>query len=246
MHSKYIKILKNNQKDSTQLFCLPYAGGNSSIYYSWREIIPDNIKLIALQLPGRAELFSEEIITNMNILIKTLFNAIEPYLDKPFAFFGHSMGGIIVYALTQYIEKVSDKKAEFIIISAAKPPHFYSGDTRHLMSTKELAKILKKNNATPNTILNSEELMDIIISIYRADCKLLETSKINTFPRVQTKVFIFNAKEDIRKNILSEWNEYFQQKITNINFNGGHFFIHKEESKLIKEISSIVNKMELK
>ena len=241
MNSKYIKIIKNNQ--GIQLFCLPYAGGNASIYYGWRKKISTNIKLMAIQLPGRAELFLQQPISIMDSLIETLYIEIKPYLDKPFAFFGHSMGGIIVYALTQYIEKVSNKKPQFIIISAAKPPHFYFNRKDHLLSKEKLKEKLKINNFTPKIVLNSKELMDIILPIYQSDCKLLELSKINEFPPVKTDVFIFSSEEDISKKILLEWSVYFDKKIIYKNFKGGHFFIHEQESEVIKEISSITNEM---
>ena len=239
MKNRYIKTVKNNP-NGIQLFCFHYAGGNASIYNRWKTKIDNTISLFAVQLAGRADLYSEDLIVDLDILLDRLYKEIKPYLDKPFVFFGHSMGGFIAYALTAYIEKVSQKRPEFIIISATQPPEYYYGKKDYLLSDRELKEKLKKSGATPDEILNSKELMDIILPIYRADYKLLETNKIAK-EKIETKAFIFNSEEDIKKEIIMEWQEYFAQKIEYIKFNGGHFFIHKEEEDVITEINYILN-----
>ena len=240
MQTKHLKTIKNTT-NGLQLFCFPYAGGNGSIYFPWREDIDKNIELISIQLAGRANLYTEELITNLDRLIDILYKEIEPYLDRPFAFFGHSMGGVIAYALTAHIEKVSQKKAEFIIISATKPPSYYCDMEDYLLLDKDLKEKLKKNGATPNEILDSKELMDIILPIYRADCKLLATNKIAK-KKIETKAFLFNSEEDVEKKIMMEWQEYFIEEIKYIKFDGGHFFIHKKEKELIEKINYISQK----
>ena len=239
MKNKYFKVIKDNI-DGVQLFCFPYAGGNASIYYPWKTKIHNNIGLFAVQLPGRANLYTEDLIVDLNILLDILYKEIKPYLDKPFAFFGHSMGGYIAYALTAYIEKVSKQKPNFIIISATRPPNFYYDMKDYLLSNEELKEKLKDNDATPNELLNSKELMDIILPIYRADCKLLATNKIIK-QEIKTKAFLFNSEEDIEKKNMMEWQEYFAQEIEYIKFDEGHFFIHKKEEDVIKKINYISN-----
>ena len=240
MKTKHFKTIDNTTNE-LQLFCFPYAGGNGSIYYPWREKIDKNIELISVQLAGRATLYAEEPITNLDVLVEKLYREIEPYLDRPFAFFGHSMGGLIAYALMAHIERVSDKRAEFIIISATKLPSYYATMEDYLLSDKDLTERLKKNGATPKEVLDSKELMDIILPIYRADCKLLATNNIAK-EKIKTKAFIFNSEEDVEKEVMMEWQEYFTQKIEYLNFDGGHFFIHKQEREVIEKINDISQK----
>ncbi len=240
MQTKYLKTI-NNTINGLQLFCLPYAGGNSSIYYPWKKTINNKIELISVQLTGRANLYREELIINLDILIDKLYREIEPYLNRPFAFFGHSMGGVIAYALMAHIERVSGKRAEFIIISATKPPNHYTSMEDYLLSDRDLKKKLKNNGATPKEVLDSKELMDIILPIYRADCKLLATNRVAK-EKIETKAFIFNSEEDIEKKVMMEWQEYFIKEIEYIKFDGGHFFIHKKEREVIEKINDISQK----
>src|ERR1051325_10756813 len=80
-----------NPKARLRLFCLPYAGGGTSIFYSWPDGLPPSIEVRPIHLPGRGARFTEPAFNEMAPLVKAIARAMLPYADKPFAFFGHSM-----------------------------------------------------------------------------------------------------------------------------------------------------------
>ena len=53
------------------------------------------------RLPGRETRLDERPIDSMDHLISALADAIAPYLDKPFALLGHSMGAAIAFELAR-------------------------------------------------------------------------------------------------------------------------------------------------
>ena len=75
---------------SLRLFCFPYAGAGTSIFRTWRERLPSDIEICAIQLPGREKRIREPLIKDLSSLLDKLVPALLPYLDRPFAFFGHS------------------------------------------------------------------------------------------------------------------------------------------------------------
>lgn len=66
-----------------RLFCFPYAGGGASIYRLWGSLLPSDVELYAIELPGRVHL-REPPAKNMKELIDILYAEILPLLDKPF------------------------------------------------------------------------------------------------------------------------------------------------------------------
>ena len=76
-----------------RLFCFPYAGGSASVYFKWSYILSSLAEVCLIELPGRGYRAQEAPLTRMPILIDKLAQALAPWLDKPFAFFGHSMVG---------------------------------------------------------------------------------------------------------------------------------------------------------
>src|SRR5215216_4921193 len=79
--------LKADSKIS--LFCFPYAGGTASTYGNWDSVLPPAIEACPVELPGRAGRRSESPATSIIALVESMTPALLPYLDKPFAFFGH-------------------------------------------------------------------------------------------------------------------------------------------------------------
>lgn len=85
MVSTTARIRFHKQKPETCLclFCSPYAGGGTSIFRTWAEDLPAAVDVCPVLLPGRDDRL----------------------LEVPFAFFGHSMGGLIAFELARELRR---------------------------------------------------------------------------------------------------------------------------------------------
>ena len=73
------------------LFCFPSAGGGATMYRHWpRQLLP-GLEVCCVQLPGRENRLREQPFDQLCDLLPKLTEAILPHLNRPFAFFGHSM-----------------------------------------------------------------------------------------------------------------------------------------------------------
>src|SRR5690349_1857727 len=88
-----------NPRARLRLFCFPYAGGGASTYRSWPAYLRDEIEMVAVQLPGREERLREPAFDSASELCLQLASVLAPYLDRPFALFGHSMGALVAFEL---------------------------------------------------------------------------------------------------------------------------------------------------
>jgi hypothetical protein len=82
-----------NPSARMRLFCLPYAGGGASVYRSWPGSFPKEIEVCCVQLPGRENRLAESLFSSIDPLVETMAQALSNAFDRPFALFGHSMGG---------------------------------------------------------------------------------------------------------------------------------------------------------
>ena len=238
--SKCFKIINRAPRKKLRLYCLPYAGGNASIYASFKDKIGDEIELVAIQLPGRSERMFEEAFTDMDALVETIYRQIASTLHEPFAFFGHSMGGVIAYALTKKIESYSRYRPVFTIISATKPIEVLNQNRKHMLDDKALIEMLKTYKASPEAVLESKELMDLLLPTIRADYQLIETYKAPVGKALETPLILFNCEEDMPKETICAWQKYFKYDAKYITFEGGHFFIHSQGDKMVREIRELV------
>ena len=104
--NEWIVRYRPNEQARMRLFCFPYAGGRASIFRSWLDALPEEVELCGIQLPGREDRLGEQAYTRLTPLVQTLAEAIYPYLDKPFAFYGHSMGSLISFELARELRRI--------------------------------------------------------------------------------------------------------------------------------------------
>ena len=88
-----------------RLICLPFAGGGAAAYRPWLKHLPSDIEMCLVQLPGRETRMRETPYTRLDELVTDLVPALEPFLDRPYALFGHSMGALTAYELTRRLKQ---------------------------------------------------------------------------------------------------------------------------------------------
>src|SRR5438552_6583550 len=105
-----------------RLFCLPYAGGGASIYRLWPEQFPAQIDVWPIQLPGRESRLAEKPIDYAMELVNVLLPELLPYLDMPYAFFGHSMGASLSFELVRALRRHACPPPVHLFVSGRRAP----------------------------------------------------------------------------------------------------------------------------
>ncbi|MFG1885837.1 thioesterase II family protein [Micromonospora sp. NPDC049102] len=102
--------------------CFSYAGGAASLFRPWPASLTADIELVAVQYPGREDRRHEDLITDFEVLIDHLNTALGPVFDRPYAFFGHSMGALVTYELASRMEQRGEAGPVHLFVSAAIAP----------------------------------------------------------------------------------------------------------------------------
>src|SRR5215207_8603838 len=103
--AQWFRVLTPKSRSRVRLFCFPYAGGGTAIFRDWAGGLPTAIEVCPVVLPGRGSRMGESPLTRLSAVVEQLARAITPYLDKPFAFFGHSMGAFIGFELARSLRR---------------------------------------------------------------------------------------------------------------------------------------------
>ncbi|HEX2924834.1 MAG TPA: thioesterase domain-containing protein [Ruminiclostridium sp.] len=236
----WIKYRTPSPQACLRLFCLPYAGGGASIFRSWSDTLSPMVDVVPIQLPGREERLKEDPFKDLLSLADVLAEVLKPYLDIPFAVFGHSMGALIGYELVQRIKQKYKKEPKQLIVSAFPPPHtIKKGSAINQLPDFELIEKLKELNGIPNEILNSPEAISLFASILRADISMVETYIYNPNEKLSCPIFVFGGTGD--KEILTEqlrlWKEYTSGNFKLQLFSGDHFFLNSLRANVLAAIS---------
>src|ERR1019366_6152829 len=98
---RWFQNCQSRSQARLRLFCFPYAGGGASLFRDFSAQLPSEVEVRPIQLPGRENRLIETAFTSIETLTATLEGVLLPYLNMPYAFFGHSMGALISFELAR-------------------------------------------------------------------------------------------------------------------------------------------------
>lgn len=225
-----------------KLFCLPYAGGSALVYSSWKNLLNNRIELHPIELAGRGRRSKESFYESMEEAIDDLYSGIEKELDgTDFAFFGHSMGSVLVYELIYKIKQLKKQTPVHAFFSGRYPPHVKKKkEFFHKRTDAEFLKEIRRVGGTPDEFFENSKLLELFLPILKADYKIIENYNYSTkSEKFAFDITVFNGCKDdmVKLEDLEEWQEVTKMNCNVIEFDGGHFFIFEKK----KNIVSIIN-----
>ena len=172
-----------NDPPAIRLFLFPYAGGSAAAYRTWREALPSWVLVQAVELPGHGSRLLEQPIDRLSPLISTLADELTPSLQKPFAFFGHSLGALLAFELSRRLRQDCGIEPECLFVSGRPAPRWPVPLVQlHQLPDDELRLELERLNGTPAEVLDNDEMMAIILRILRADLAISEKLRVRNRP----------------------------------------------------------------
>jgi medium-chain acyl-[acyl-carrier-protein] hydrolase len=239
--SKWIRTFGSSDRAPLRLFCFPYLGGSASVFRPWPRRFNDRIELCAVQLPGRENRIGQKPFTDMRELVAAIADEIGPHVDeKPFAFFGYSLGAIVAFELTRELRRRGLPQPRHLFVAASSAPQIaeFSDPPRSTLSKEELIAELRRLGGTPEEVLSHEELLEILLPLVRADFSILDTYRYADADPLDLPISAFGGVEDtdVPRERLEAWSVQTSAPFTVRIFPGGHFFLHAQEMALTEEI----------
>lgn len=220
----------------SRLFFFPYAGSGPTVFTKWCADLPSHIEGIVVHYPGRGSRFNEPAIKDMPRMVADLAQNIQPLLDKPFAFFGHSMGAWIAFELARNLRANHLPLPKHLFVSACGAPHLTDANPKiHQLPNDEFMNELDQLNGIPAE-LKHPEAMSLLLPIVRADFQLVETYQFHPDEPFNFPISVFGALDDPRVNRerIDAWAIHTQAKFESHFFSGGHFFINEVREHILK------------
>jgi surfactin synthase thioesterase subunit len=219
-----------------RLFCAPYAGGGAAAYREWLKAFSADVDVCALQLPGRERRHREPALTDMGSLVEALVDVLEPYLDCPFAFFGHSMGSVIAYETARAIRAQRGLSPRCLFVSGRRAPHLQARKAPiHPLPDKAFLDEIRALNGTPPEVLAHAELMALMLPLLRADFTLVETYRPFALPKLECPIVALAATEDPEATVeeLAAWRDATLGNFALETFRGDHFYLNANLTAVI-------------
>jgi len=170
----------------------------------------------------------ERPYTQLSPLVEALAQALAPLLDRPFAFFGHSLGALVSFELARRIRRQYGVHPVRLFVSAGRAPQIlHRGLPIHTLPDKEFLMELRRLNGTPSELLDHAELMELMLPLLRADFAVYETYQYSSEAPLNCPISAFGGLQDnkVSDSDLDAWRVQTSVSFSLRMFPGDHFFL---------------------
>jgi medium-chain acyl-[acyl-carrier-protein] hydrolase len=231
---------KPNPCAQLRLFCFPFAGGGASVFRAWpAEAIPQ-IEILPMQLPGRENRLLDAPLTRVSAVVETLAPILLPYLDLPFALFGHSLGGLISFELARLLRCDYGKVPVHLFVAGCAAPQLSDPQPPiYKLPDPEFVDELRRLKGTPEGVLQQPELMQMLLPCLRADFEMGSTYRYAADEPLACPISVFGglADPEISRADLEAWREHTRAKFVVRMLPGEHFFLLDTRAQLLQMIA---------
>jgi medium-chain acyl-[acyl-carrier-protein] hydrolase len=240
-NSVWINCQKPNPAADMRLFCFPYAGGGAGVFREWPKQLPATVEVCAVKLPGRGTRLHEPAYTSLPPLVEAIAEGLAPHLrDKPFAFFGHSMGALVGFELARLLRGRGEPSPAHLFVSGSRAPHLPTPRPHiYALPEAELIEELRRLGGTPREVLEHPELMQLMLPIIRADFSVCQTYAHREGPPLDCPVTAFGGlqDEDIEREHVAAWRRQTTSTFSARMLPGDHFFLHTAQPQLLTAVA---------
>ena len=235
-------IFKPRPAAAFRLFCFPHAGGAPIAYFPWADLCGENIECVSLQYRGRAQRLREAPFTSVEEFVGEIALDLSALCDKPFAFYGHSFGGLVAFELARQLQRSGQSVPIHLFVGATRPPHMESPfpDIHGLGDEEFIANIQSRYGGIPPIILEDADVMQMFLPAMRGDFTAYESYRYEPGPALDIPITAFGGAQDtaVKAECLREWESHTEVGFDLNILPGDHFFLQTRAQELVRAVET--------
>lgn len=245
-----------------RLFCFPFAGGGSAVYHNWAQSVDPTIEVVAIEPPGRLGRINEKPVADLGEFVDQLVAEMRGALDRPFAFFGHCLGGLTMYETARRLIHATGSAPTHLFASGARPPDrildlgtFEERLTQDLLKLAEFriqlppyaqpddvfAEIIRHFNIhATEQLLSDPELRQLMLPVIRAEFEMVVNYAFVQEPPWDIPITCFAGIDDpyVSRRHAFGWGRFTNSRLQVHIREGAHFAVVDD----VAFIHDVINK----
>jgi medium-chain acyl-[acyl-carrier-protein] hydrolase len=180
-------------------------------------------------LPGRENRRNERLLEDFDAIVDAAEAMVRPYLDRPAALFGHSMGSWVAFEVTRRISTDVAQRPRHLFVSGRRAPQLGNvlSPIHGLPDDELIGEIQHRYGGIPDAVLKEPELLAITLPILRADLAALHSYRYSAQARLDCRISCFAGREDrlLSQDDLEAWRSQTSAGFDLERYPGGHFYL---------------------
>ena len=177
------------------------------MYRNWPRYI-GKIEVCPVQLPGRENRLREKLYETYEALASDLADALAPYMDRPFAFFGHCGSALPCYEVTKQLMQRGGRMPIRLFVSSQVAPHQGPyGRFLHMTDeelTDEMSGLIRQLGGEP-----IPDLVALSLRVLRADVDANKRYRLQDAVRLSCPITAIGWSGDIEVDptLMAGWSD---------------------------------------
>ncbi len=199
----------------------------------WLEVVP-------VERPGRGQRTREPHLRELSQLVPLLTEQIMQARPVKYALFGHSLGGLLAFSCAHRLRDLGFQDPVAMAVAGSVAPSKRDDDRLASLTTdKQLVDELRQLEGTPPEVYADPDLLRITLDATAADFSVCASYRYEALPPLTFPIFVFGGRDDdVTLDELSAWTMETVADATYEMFDGGHFFLRRDESKFLEALAS--------
>ncbi|CAL9449423.1 Linear gramicidin dehydrogenase LgrE [Streptomyces sp. enrichment culture] len=222
--------------------CFPHAGGGASAFRRWARALPDGLELMAVQLPGREDRAGDPFLTDFDATLAATEEPVAAAVaGRPYAFFGHSAGSLIAFALARRVRRLARSLPAALAVSSFPPPHTLQPRALDGIPDKAILDFLNGlSYAFSNGGEAQPDLIKEILPVLRADFAAVSSYRHSEEAPLECPLHVFGGTVDrfVRPAELERWRAYTDREFSLHLMRGGHFYLHQNAAGILNVLAA--------
>lgn len=222
-----------------KLYVFPHAGGSPQYYIPFAKAFTSDVKRVAVQYPGRQGVHDLASFTSISDLADRVIETMTP-IDGAFAFFGHSMGGLLAFEVARRLE-ADDKGVAALFVSACPAPG-RSGYEYIPESDRGLLDIVSELTGASPEFLENEEFAARILPTLRGFRAIIDY-RCPDDAILSCPIFAYcgDGDEIATYEKVQPWSERTASEFAVRSFPGHHFYLNDNLPELVGDIEGRIS-----
>ncbi|MFE3368032.1 thioesterase II family protein [Streptomyces sp. NPDC059173] len=226
-------------RPAVRVFLFHHAGGTHHFFRDWAGLFPADWEILLMEAPGRGNR-PEQRCRDIGELAERLHREIHPLLDRPYGFFGHSMGGLVCTETTRRL-RAQGCGPRWVGLSAwgadrATMDGLWTN--RSLLPDPQLRSLVLAMGGTSPEILKNDAIWRRFSPAIRDDLRLLDTTNPSLFAPVADVPHSLFGGEDDATLPPERLNALAQCLSAPLHLHpGGHFYLREHRRSVARQIA---------
>ncbi len=190
---------------SGRVICIPGVGGYPELFHGWLAGYPAGVDFLLARLPGAyADRPGESLPESLQALAARQAAVLAPMLDRPYAVFGHSMGGIAAFELVRTLIAAGAPAPRRLVVAGSRSPL----QPRLVPAVHDQpADVFWDAMGADQDQMPPRAVLDAMESRLRADLRLIELYQPGDTEPLPCPLTVFGGRDDAEVAVedLARW-----------------------------------------